>query len=202
MAAIFLAVASHALVLAPRAVPRHAPLRLDVGAVERSLSPATSWRLQLELDTPGSAEKVLVTAAVRFREEEGYEPPQGFLRVDSCLPEGLLPTGEAPGRWMLSEDPEDRKDSLWIWGLFKEPLYPFILFSLPCAEIQLANGKAIPAGTLYIQAEHRRDPRAGVLLGEGKVTYKVAQQLDADLLGLSGFTYNEPIACGSSKFLD
>ena len=26
------------------------------------------------------------------------------------------------GRWKLSEDPEDRKDGLWIWGLFQEPL--------------------------------------------------------------------------------
>ena len=111
---------------------------------------------------PGCTENVTVTAVVRFREEGGYEPPQGFLRIDSCLPEGVLPEGEAPGRWQLSEDPEDRKDSLWIWGLFKEPLYPFILFSLPCAEIALADGTAIPAGTLFIQAEHRRDPREGV----------------------------------------
>lgn len=92
------------------------------------------------------------------------------------------------------------QDSLWIWGLFKEPLYPFILFSLPCVEIPLADGTAIPAGTLYVQAEHRRDPAQGVRLGAGAVTYRLSQQLDADLLGLSGFTYDEPILCGTSKF--
>jgi len=37
---------------------------------------------------------------------------------------------------------------------------------------------------------------------EGVVTYKVAQKLDADLLGLSGFVYNEPVTCGVSKFLN
>jgi hypothetical protein len=25
----------------------------------------------------------------------------------------------ASNRWTLSEDPNDRKDGLWIWGLFK-----------------------------------------------------------------------------------
>ena len=54
----------------------------------------------------------------------------------------------------------------------------------------------------YAQAEHRRDPKVGVRLGAGKVTYKVAQKLDADLLGLSGFTYNEPIPCGTMRFLE
>ena len=50
------------------------------------------------------------------RLQEGYEPPQGKLSVDSCLPEGSLRLGEQPAQWSLSEDPEDRKDSLWIWG--------------------------------------------------------------------------------------
>jgi hypothetical protein len=91
---------------------RHAAPHLDLRVIERTLSPATSWRLQLELGKPESSEKVSVTATVRFREEDGYEPPQGFLRVDSCLPEGVLQLGEAPVRWQLSEDPEDRK----VWG--------------------------------------------------------------------------------------
>ena len=67
------------------------------------------------------------------RLQEGYEPPQGKLSVDSCLPEGSLRLGEQPAQWSLSEDPEDRKDSLWIWGLFSDPLYPFLLFQLDLA---------------------------------------------------------------------
>ena len=53
--------------------------------------------------------------------------------MDSCLPEGSLRLGEQPAQWSLSEDPEDRKDSLWIWGLFSDPLYPFLLFQLDLA---------------------------------------------------------------------
>ena len=34
------------------------------------------------------------------------------------------------GKWTLSEDKNDRKDGLWIWGLFEEPKYPFLYFNL------------------------------------------------------------------------
>ena len=49
----------------------------------------------------------------RFVEEAGYEPPQGVFEVvqDSS---GVLAEG-ATHRWMLSEDPNDRKDAL-KWG--------------------------------------------------------------------------------------
>jgi hypothetical protein len=30
------------------------------------------------------------------------------------------------GTWTLSEDKNDRKDGLWIWGLFEEPKYPYL----------------------------------------------------------------------------
>eukprot|EP00965_Chrysotila_dentata_P097531 3223222-Pleurochrysis_carterae.AAC.3 len=93
----------------------------------RSLSPACEWRLQLRLfpptkegaadsEAPRAEDYEVVTATVRFALDEGYEPPQGLIRVESCLPEGALKLGEMPTRWMLSEDPDDRKDSLWIWG--------------------------------------------------------------------------------------
>ena len=64
-----------------------------------------------------------ISASVRFAEVEGYEPPQGQMLVESCMPEGALSLGQQKAQWLLSEDPEDRGDSLWIWGLFKEPLY-------------------------------------------------------------------------------
>ena len=66
----------------------------------------------------------------KFIEEEGYEPPQGI--VQQCFPETEkvnengnddetarkpIPTTSQmtirSGRWTLSEDPNDRKDSLW-----------------------------------------------------------------------------------------
>ena len=45
----------------------------------------------------------------------------GLVRVDE---EGYA------GVWTLSEDKDDRKDGLWIWGLFEEPKYPYIYFYL------------------------------------------------------------------------
>merc|ERR1712061_740303 len=99
-------------------------------------------------------------------------------------------------------DPEDRKDSLWIWGLFSEPLYPFILFELELAEpLALSDNVSLPAGTLFFQVDHRRKD-GSVQLGEGTVTYKVVEKLAADLVGLSDFSYGEPVPCGTVRFLD
>ena len=52
-----------------------------------------------------------------------------------------------------------------------------------------------------LQGEHRRDPEADTLLGAGTVVFKRPEELKADLVGLSDFTYDEPIPCGTFKFL-
>lgn len=65
------------------------------------------------------------------------------------------------GRWQLSEDPEDRKDGLWVWGLFKEPLYPFMLLQIETEEYSLVGGDAIEPLTLYAQINHKRDKETG-----------------------------------------
>eukprot|EP00966_Prymnesium_polylepis_P300067 6934175-Prymnesium_polylepis.1 len=181
-------------------VERFASGRGDNSA--RSLTPSSTWRIKLDLTAPGTAATVSVTANLRFAEDEGYEPPQGFVLVESCSPEGALTLGQQKARWLLSEDPEDRKDSLWIWGLFSEPLYPFILFELELAEpLALSESVSIPAGPLYFQVDHRRKD-GSVQLGEGAVTYKVQEELNADLVGLSQFSYSEPRPCGTISFLD
>ena len=149
-------------------------------------------------DWPRSSETI--RAELRFEERQGYEPPQGLVYVESCVPEDALEKG--PTRWELSEDPEDRKDGLWIWGLFQEPLYPFCIFSLNLASpITLPGEKTVPAGPLYMQVDHRRKDGA-VELGEGELTYKVTQKQGADLVGLSDFSYGEPVPCGKIRFLD
>jgi len=176
--------------------------------VTKSLDEATTWRLSLALEAPGEsaadpAEPLI--ANVVFEEEPGYEPPQGTVRVVSTLPEGILAEGvetDAYGRmkrtqrWTLSEDPDDPKDSLWIWGLFKEPLYPFLL-----ADVQLAQEwGGLPAGTkLYLQGEHKRDPKEGTKLGEGTVTLREALALPGGADAGSAF---EPVPCGSYKVLE
>ena len=73
----------------------------------------------------------------KFIEEPGYEPPQGIIQqlfevassseevvevetttpedgvVDTSLPTTTTQMTIKSGRWTLSEDPNDRKDSLW-----------------------------------------------------------------------------------------
>ena len=103
-----------------------------------------------------------------------------------------------PQRWQLSEDPDDRKDSLWIWGLFKEPLYPFILFSLGVcsgSELALADGSR-----LFLQCTHKGDGGLTALT-TGDVSIRVPTEQNADLVGLSQFTYQEPVPFGSARFL-
>lgn len=38
-------------------------------------------------------------------------------------------------RWTLSEEEDKRGAGLWVWGLFKDPLYPFLLLQVDNLEI-------------------------------------------------------------------
>lgn len=38
-------------------------------------------------------------------------------------------------RWTLSEAEDKRGAGLWVWGLFKDPLYPFLLLQVNNLEI-------------------------------------------------------------------
>ncbi|CAN0441985.1 unnamed protein product, partial [Ectocarpus sp. 13 AM-2016] len=38
-------------------------------------------------------------------------------------------------RWTLSEAEDTRGAGLWVWGLFKDPLYPFLLLQVNNLEI-------------------------------------------------------------------
>ena len=65
------------------------------------------------------------------------------------------------------------------------------------------DGASLPEGPIYCQVDHRRNRKDGsVALGEGAVTYKVSEKINADLVGLSQVTYDEPVACGKITFLD
>ena len=195
---LHIAILTPALLLQPRISPRCAPPQLQQ-ATEASLTAATLWRLSLSLKKEGSSAPATdVTVSLRFEEEPGYEPPQGMVRVEACVPEGIVELGVQPQRWQLSEDPDDRKDSLWIWGLFKEPLYPFMLFSLGVcsgSELALADGSR-----LFLQCTHKGDGGLTALT-TGDVSIRVPTEQNADLVGLSQFTYQEPVPFGSARFL-
>jgi hypothetical protein len=99
------------------------------------------------------------------------EPPQGQLKqVTSNQQSNVTYLKIRSGRWQLSEDPEDRKDGLWIWGLFEEPLYPFLLLQIETEEYVIPGSDSSGSGkdadvieplTLYAQVNHRRDKKTG-----------------------------------------
>ena len=94
------------------------------------LDKSTLWRISLTLSKSGF-KSIETIARVRFVEDRDYEPPQGRIFVEDDF-NGLIRVDEKgfAGTWTLSEDKDDRKDGLWIWGLFQEPKYPFMYFSL------------------------------------------------------------------------
>ena len=98
------------------------------------------WKINFALRIPnedGSTVERKLSFLGEFQVEEGYEPPQGKLvPVSTPVVAGSGDTSEdapamveeddgqfinqdALNRWVLSEDPDDRKDGLWIWGLFE-----------------------------------------------------------------------------------
>ena len=129
-----------------------------------TLTDATVWQIRLKTeDIPSkSGEKIgsrMFKLKAQFTEEEGYEPPQGFLKQMLESPDEKGDDVElkiANARWLLSEDPEDRQAGLWIWGLFKEPLYPFMLLTIETEELELENNLILPSMTFFAQIPHRR----------------------------------------------
>eukprot|EP00557_Chaetoceros_sp_GSL56_P001056 CAMPEP_0176504588 /NCGR_PEP_ID=MMETSP0200_2-20121128/16021_1 /TAXON_ID=947934 /ORGANISM="Chaetoceros sp., Strain GSL56" /LENGTH=304 /DNA_ID=CAMNT_0017904045 /DNA_START=73 /DNA_END=987 /DNA_ORIENTATION=+ len=144
-----------------------------------TLTEDTTWRLRLSLNgvptQKGRKVGELLYVDVKFLQEDGYEPPQGTIQqiISSNQQQQQQQQGNDAkttylkinrGRWQLSEDPEDRKDGLWIWGLFKEPLYPFMLLQIETQEYAIpgsSDGDAIQPLTLYAQINHRRDKNTG-----------------------------------------
>eukprot|EP00617_Octactis_speculum_P004642 CAMPEP_0185776382 /NCGR_PEP_ID=MMETSP1174-20130828/85501_1 /TAXON_ID=35687 /ORGANISM="Dictyocha speculum, Strain CCMP1381" /LENGTH=178 /DNA_ID=CAMNT_0028464309 /DNA_START=195 /DNA_END=732 /DNA_ORIENTATION=- len=130
---------------------------------------------------------------VKFDEMVDYEPPQGVVipEIDEDLEDASIyfdSDGKGKNRWLLSEDPDDRKDGLWIWGLFKEPLYPFMILRLSFNAIPVAgtDGDEIPPFTCSAQLPHSRNLKTGeVMLKPGPVTIERMERMKADVAGLA-----------------
>lgn len=95
------------------------------------LSSADLWRLTVRFKSFNNTRIQEATARVRFIPSKNYEPPQGRVFIEDDF-NGLFKADDNgySGRWTLSEDKNDRKDGLWVWGLFEEPKYPFLYFNL------------------------------------------------------------------------
>mmetsp|Transcript_13890 Transcript_13890/g.29768 ORF Transcript_13890/g.29768 Transcript_13890/m.29768 type:complete len:253 (-) Transcript_13890:103-861(-) len=167
-----------------------------------TLTVDTTWRLRLLLNdvTTTKGKKLdgqLFVVEGNFIEEEGYEPPQGlFTPTSTPSSKEQVEEGEEPesdggmflevsnSRWKLSEDPDDPKDGLWIWGLFKEPLYPFMLLQMETKELTLPssgddeNADSIPPLKLYAQINHFRNKDEGtVKLQTANLNIRILEQI-------------------------
>jgi hypothetical protein len=153
----------------------------------------------------------IIAIRVKFIEEVGYEPPQGQLvqvmREDEKENTSI---NILSSRWQLSEDPTERKDSLWIWGLFSEPLYPFLLLKMELDEIPLpgsaaggdhvdgesSSSDAIAPFTLFAQINHKREDGQVVLSSGADLTVKQKETIKADPFGAATVDVFEDVPVG------
>eukprot|EP00580_Thalassiosira_gravida_P002205 CAMPEP_0201618900 /NCGR_PEP_ID=MMETSP0492-20130828/40259_1 /ASSEMBLY_ACC=CAM_ASM_000837 /TAXON_ID=420259 /ORGANISM="Thalassiosira gravida, Strain GMp14c1" /LENGTH=248 /DNA_ID=CAMNT_0048087627 /DNA_START=33 /DNA_END=779 /DNA_ORIENTATION=+ len=167
-----------------------------------TLTVDTTWRLRLLLNDVKTAkgkklDGQLFVVEGNFIEEEGYEPPQGLFTPtgtpssdeqveegDKSESDGGMFLEVSNSRWKLSEDPDDPKDGLWIWGLFKEPLYPFMLLQIETKELTLSssadeeNADSIPPLKLYAQINHFRNKDEGtVKLQTANLNIRILEQI-------------------------
>jgi len=182
-----------------------------------TLTEATTWTMRMNLENlpteKGKKTGGIYVVQAKFIEEEGYEPPQGLLqqvvtevsasdedetneeKTSSTTPQMIVSTG----RWTLSEDPEDRKDGLWIWGLFKEPLYPFLLLQFDVERMPLPGEEndAILPFRLFAQINHKREDNGEVVLSSvSDLNIKEKETYKADPFGAAKIDLFEDVLVG------
>ncbi|KAL7581116.1 hypothetical protein ACA910_005917 [Epithemia clementina (nom. ined.)] len=177
-----------------------------------TLTDKTTWNLRMVLrgvaTDKGKKIDEIFNLKCKFMEEEGYEPPQGIVQLAEESEQSRFQIVKS--RWQLSEDPNDRKDGLWVWGLFKEPLYPFLLLQLETKPIPIAGGgsaneredkvyegDAIKPLQLYAQLNHRRDADKGVVLTASDLKVRQIETVDADMFGVAKVNLYEEVNIGT-----
>jgi hypothetical protein len=179
------------------------PAKGQLSAAQKStLTDETVWKLRFVLKgietEKGKKVDEIFRIDANFLEEEGYEPPQGRLQQINVGEQSRLRLQNS--FWQLSEDPNDRKDGLWIWGLFKEPLYPFLLLKLETEAIPLEDGDdddMIKPLQLFAQINHRRDSELGVLLEASDLTVRQVETIKADPFGAAKVDVYEELKVGT-----
>ena len=186
--------------------PRHGTFP-SVSLAKKTLDDETVWRFRFFLNRIptelGKRVDATFTIDVNFIEDSGYEPPQGVVKqIVNVLPaqeNSVDPSLKIErSRWQLSEDPDDRKDGLWIWGLFSEPLYPFLLLSIETSRLPLLldDGDYIKPLQLFAQIDHRRDEREGVVLGNAELKVREILTVKADPFGAATVDLYEEVLVG------
>jgi len=170
----------------------------DFASVPRTLNEKTKWRVKMNFQNDENQLNSEAIVQIRFIEDRNYEPPQGRCFIENDF-NGLVKADSQgySGFWTLSEDKDDRRDGLWIWGLFEEPKYPFLYFYLDIydtiildseKEINIRGEKGgIPGNRLNFRFDHSRiKEKGGVVLRGGKMTYKISEYIKADPFGVGG----------------
>jgi hypothetical protein len=189
-----------------------AALMMRVQRQPPMLDENTLWRLTVRMPQKdkGSA-PVSAVARVRFIEERGYEPPSGKIFVEDDF-SGIFRVNEQgyAASWTLSEDKDDRKDGLWVMGLFAQPKYPFLYFSLGLfpnfitvsgeeEAFSLMEGvPGVPGDKLNFIFSHTNNGEEGRVLSNGKVTYKNSEILN---LPLTQVDIGEEVAAGTVELV-
>jgi len=170
-----------------------------------TLTQDTVWNLRLVLrgvsTQKGQKVDEMFVVAGHFVEEPGYEPPQGSF-VPIAEKDSRLKVVNS--RWQLSEDPDDRKDGLWVWGLFQEPLYPFLLLRLETDAVPLAGSSAssedqadaILPLQLFAQVGHKRDDGAVILEGTTELKVRQMETINADPFGAAKVDLYKEVSIG------
>lgn len=163
-----------------------------------TLDSDTTWNLRLVLRGIATARgrKVdeIFSMEAKFLEDIGYEPPQGTLQQVSGDRLQIVQS-----RWTLSEDPNDRKDGLWVWGLFQEPLYPYLLLKLSTGAIPLAGdeGDSIKPLQLYAQINHKREDGNVALASASELKIRQVETVRADPFGAASVDLYDDIDIGT-----
>lgn len=198
----------------PRATPAtELAMSTSEATAKTTLTDETTWRLRLLFndvvtEKGRKLDGQLFVVEGNFIEEEGYEPPQGFFRPSPRPPGNNDDEDGSPAsagtalemtgsRWKLSEDPDDPKDGLWIWGLFKEPLYPYMLLQMETSRLGVPGDDGIPPLKLYAQIGHARSEERGVELRTANLNVRVLERVE--LPGASVDLYEEE-AVGQVSF--
>jgi hypothetical protein len=188
------------------------PCRLpasSLSAAKTTLDESTTWKLSFLLQglptEQGKKVDEIFTIEAQFNEEVGYEPPQGDMKqVGGSIASKNGEEESSPrlkvvkSRWQLSEDPDDRKDGLWVWGLFQEPLYPFLLLQLETDRVRLpgADGDSISPMKLFAQINHKREKETGAILSGAELKVRIIETMKADPFGAATVDVYEEVTVG------
>jgi hypothetical protein len=86
-----------------------------------------------------------------------------------------------------------------VWGLFKEPLYPFLILQLETDRIPVPgdDNDTIKPLKLYAQVGHERVKEVGAILSGSELKVRETDRVKADPFGASFVDIYEEVSVGN-----